>query len=146
MNSSDKQKMITIMKENSLHSYLATCDGDQPRVRPVSPIVEDNLSVWLTTYSSSRKVKQIQQNSKICLAFVEQPRGDKVAFLIGKAEIITDLEEKKRVWNLATFDLSEHFPDGPESKEFCLLKIIIKEIGWRDSWTGGIGIYEPSHE
>ncbi len=31
-------------------------------------------------------------------------------------------------------------------KEFCLLKIIIKEIGWRDSWTGGIGIYEPSHE
>jgi len=30
--------------------------------------------------------------------------------------------------------------------EFCLLKIRIKKIEWRDSWTGGIGIYEPSHE
>lgn len=146
MNSSDKQIMITIMKENSLHAYLATCDCDQPRVRPVSPIVEDNMSVWITTYSSSRKVKQIRQNPKICLAFVEQPQGDKVAFLIGKAEIIQDLEEKKRVWNLATFNLSEHFPDGPESNKFCLLKIIIKNIEWRDSWTSKVRIYESPQE
>ncbi|MEA3474972.1 MAG: pyridoxamine 5'-phosphate oxidase family protein [Candidatus Cloacimonadota bacterium] len=92
MNSSDKQKMITIMKENSLHAYLATCDEDQPRVRPVSPMVEDNLSVWVTTYRSSRKLKQMRQNPNICLAFVEQPRGDKAAILIGEAKIIQDLE------------------------------------------------------
>lgn len=146
MNSSDMKKMIIIMKENSLHAYLATCDGDQPRVRPVSPIVEEDMSVWITTYSSSRKVKHIQQNPNICLAFVEQPRGDKAAILIGEAKIIQDLEEKKRVWNLATFDLSEHFPDGPESDEFCLLKIIIKKIEWRDSWTSKVRIYEPPQE
>lgn len=146
MNSSDKEKITDIMKKNSLHAYLATCDGDQPRVRPVSPIVEDDMSVWVTTFCTSRKVKQIRQNHRICLAFVEQPKGEKCAILIGEAEIIPDMEEKKRVWKLANFDLSQYFSDGPESSEFCLLKIIIKKIEWRDSWTGKTKIYEPEQK
>ena len=73
MNSSDSQKIVAIMKKNSLHAYLATCDCEQPWVRPVSPIVEDDMSIWVTTYSTSRKVKQIRQNPKVCIAFVEQP-------------------------------------------------------------------------
>jgi uncharacterized pyridoxamine 5'-phosphate oxidase family protein len=44
---SDKEKIVTIMKANSRHTYFATCDGDQPFVRPVSPIVEDDLSIWI---------------------------------------------------------------------------------------------------
>ncbi|GAI83633.1 unnamed protein product [marine sediment metagenome] len=146
MNSSDKQKIVSIMKDNSLHAYLATCDGEQPRVRPVSPIVEDNMSIWVTTFSTSRKVKQIKQNPKICLAFVEQPNGNKAATVIGEVEIIENLEEKKRVWGLATFDLAQHFPNGPESEEFCLLKILTEKIEWRDSWTSKLKIYEPPQE
>ena len=146
MNISDKQKIVAIMKENSLHAYLGTCDDGEPRVRPVSPIIEDNMSIWVTTFGTSRKVKQIQRNPKICLAFVELPSGDKSAIVIGEAKIIADLEEKKRVWKLATFDLSQFFPNGPESDEFCLLKIIIKKIEWRDSWTSKVKIYEPTRE
>lgn len=146
MNSSDKQKILKIMKEICLHAYLATCDEDQPIVRPVSPIIEDNLSVWITTFNSSRKVQQIKQNPKVCLAFVEQPNGDRAATIIGQAEIISNIEEKKRIWKLATFDLTQYFPEGPETKEYCLLKINIKKIEWRDSWTGGQKIYEPSRE
>jgi len=144
MNSSDKQRIVAIMKGNSLHAYLATCDADQPRVRPVSPIIEDDMSIWVTTYRTSRKVKQIQQNPKICLAFVEQPRGDKAAIIIGEAEMSTSLDEKERVWKLAAFDLREHFPNGPQSDEFCVLRIAIKKIEWRDSWTSKARVYEPT--
>lgn len=130
MNSSDKQKIVSIMKETCLHAYLATCDSGQPRVRPVSPIIEDDMSIWVTTFFKSRKVKQINQNPNVCLAFVQQPRGDKAAIVIGEAEIVPDLEQKKRVWGLATFDLSQYFPKGAESEEFCLLKIVTKKIEW----------------
>lgn len=146
MSSSDKQKIVAIMKANSLHAYLATCDGDQPRVRPVSHIIEDDASIWVTTFSTSRKVKQIRQNPRVCLAFVEQPSGDKAAFVIGEAEIIPDLEEKRRVWEMVTFDLSQHFPKGVESEEFCLLKIVARKIEWRESWTGGLNVYEPAQK
>ena len=144
MSRADEQKIVSIMKENSLHAYLATCDGDQPRVRTVSPIVEDDMSIWVTTGSTSRKVKQIRQNPKICLAFVEQPNGDKAATVIGEARIIPDIKERNRVWKLANFDLYEHFPNGPDSDDFCLLKIIVKRIEWRESGIGGLKIYEPT--
>lgn len=146
MGLTDKEKIFTILKETCLHAYLATCDGDQPRVRPVSPIVDDGLSIWVTTFPNSRKVKQITRNPKVCLAFVEQPRGDKAAYVIGEARIITDLEEKKRVWGLAPFDMTGYWPDGPESKDYCLLGILVKKIEWRDSWTSKVTIYEPSRE
>ena len=140
----DKKKIVAIMKANSRHAYLATCDGDQPFVRPVSPIVEDDMSIWITTFCTSRKVKQIKHNPKICLAFVEQPRGDKAAVVFGNTQITSDLQKKKRVWELAPFDLSQHFPKGPESKEFCVLKILVKKVEWRDSWESGTKTYIPS--
>jgi general stress protein 26 len=146
MNLSDEQKIVSIMKQNCLHAYLATSDGDQPRVRPVSPIVEDDMSIWVTTYSTSRKVKQIRENPKICLAFVEQPDGDKAAIVIGEAQITPDIAEKERVWKLATFDPWEPYPNGPDSDEFCLLKIVINRIEWRDSWTGKLNIHEPPRQ
>jgi general stress protein 26 len=144
MNLSDEQKIVSIMKDNSLHAYLATCAGDQPRVRPVSPIVEDDMSIWVTTGGTSRKVKQLRENPKICLAFVEQPNGDKAAIVIGEARIILDMAEKEKVWKLASFDLWKYFPNGPASKEFCLLKVIVKRIEWRYSWTAGAKIYKPA--
>ncbi len=144
MESSDKQKIIAIMKKNCLHAYLATCIGDQPVVRPVSPIVEGDLSIWVTTFCSSRKVKQIQSNSKVCLAFVDQPSGDRSAVVFGDAVLVPDLEEKRRIWSLATFDLSQHFPEGQKSKEFCLLKIVTRKIEWRDSWEGGTKIFRQA--
>jgi general stress protein 26 len=130
------------MQDNFLFASLSTSDGDQPRVRTVSPIVEDDMSIWVTTRSTSRKVKQLQKNPKICLAFVEPPEGDKAATVIGEALIIPDTDKKKRVWNLAPFDLYEHFPDGPTSSDFCLLKIIPKIIEWRESNAAKWNIYE----
>ena len=146
MSTSDEQKIVSIMKDNYLHANLATSDGDQPRVRTVSPIVEDDMSMWITTRSTSRKVKQLRENPKICLAFVEPPDGDKAVTVIGEAQIIPDLEKKRRVWKLAPFDLFEHFPNGPESDDFCLLKIMANRIEWREIGTGALKIYQPTHQ
>ena len=142
MNPPDEQKIVSIMKDNYLYANLATCDGDQPRVRIVSPVVEDDMSIWVTTRSTSRKINQLRENPKICLAFVEPPEGEKSVTVIGEAQIIPDLEKRRRVWKLAPFDLYEHFPKGPDSDDFCLLKIIPKRIEWRDSGTDKLNIYE----
>ncbi|MCK5181822.1 MAG: pyridoxamine 5'-phosphate oxidase family protein [Dehalococcoidia bacterium] len=142
MNPPDEQKIVSIMKDNYLYANLATCDGDQPRVRIVSPVVEDDMSIWVTTRSTSRKINQLRENPKICLAFVEPPEGDKSVTVIGEAQIIPDLEKRRRTWKLAPFDLYEHFPDGPDSDDFCLLKIIPKKIEWRDSGTDKLNIFE----
>ena len=146
MTLSDEQKIVSIMKDNYLYANLATSDGDQPRVRIVSPVVENDMSIWITTRSTSRKVKQLRENPKICLAFVEPPDGDKAVTVMGEAQIIPDIQKKRRVWKLAPFDLYKHFPDGPDSNDFCVLKVIIKRIEWREIGTGAAKIYEPTHQ
>ena len=144
MSATDKEKIVTIMKANASFAFLATSDGDQPRVRPVSPIVEDDLSVWVTTFCSSRKVKQIKENPRACLSFVEHPQGNKAVTVIGKCEMVPDMEEKKRIWELADFDLSQYFPEGVEAKEYCLLKVSIDKIEWQDSSESGTKVYDPA--
>ena len=146
MSASGERKIVSIMRDNYLYANLATCDGDQPRVRIVSPVIEDDMSIWVTTRSTSRKVKQLRENPKICLAFVEPPEGDKSVTVIGEAQIVPDLDKRRGVWKLAPFDLYEHFPGGPDSDDFCLLKIVVKKIEWREVGTGALKIHEPTHQ
>lgn len=143
MSLTDKQKIVKIMKATQGHAYFATCEGDQPVVRSISPIIENDMSIWISTFSTSRKIKQIKKNPKICLFFTKQPNGDKSAIVVGKAKIISDLKIKKRVWKICHYNLSGYFPKGPESPAFCLLKILPSKIEWWDSWKEGRKIYKP---
>ena len=145
MVASDKEKVLGIIKQAASHGYLATCDGDQPVVRSISPIVEDDRTIWVTTSATANKVKQIQKNPRVCFLFAVQPSGEKAAAVYGRAQIVTDLETKKRIWGLASFDLSQFFPDGPESPGYGLLRIVPDEIRWRDGWAGGEKIYRPKN-
>ena len=143
MSPSDKQKIVEIMKKASNFSFFATSDGDQPRVRPIASMVEDDMSVWIATSAASRKVQQIKANPKVSLAFVQQPQGEKAATIIGEAEIVEDMEQKKRVWGLAAYDPSQFWPDGPETEDYCVLKINIKKVEWWEDMMAGMKTYEP---
>ena len=134
----DKKKILKILKKTCGHAFLATVDGIRPWVRSVSPIIGNNLlSIWISTYVKSRKVKQIKKNPNVCLHFAKQPDGSMVATVHGRAKIVRNIKDKKRVWKLAQFDMKQYFPDGPESKNFCLLRIVPNVIEWWDSWTAG---------
>jgi pyridoxamine 5'-phosphate oxidase len=143
MATNDKQKIVEIMKKASDFAFLATNEGDQPRVRAVSPCVEDDMCIWIATMASSRKVQQIRKNPKVNLAFVVPPDGEQSATVIGEAEIVEDMEQKKRIWDLLSYDPSQFFSEGPESKEYCVLKINVKQIEWWEDWESGRKTYEP---
>ncbi len=132
-----KKRIIKIMKKTSNHAYMATVAGKQPWIRSVSPIIGDGMSIWITTFANSRKVKQIKKNPRICLHFAKQPDGSMVATMHGTVKVMKNLKDKKKVWKIAQFDLKQFFPEGPASKNLCLLKIIPKVIEWWDSWESG---------
>ncbi len=140
---SDVKKIVEIMRRCP-HAYLATGEGDQPWVRPVTPIVEDDLTIWVTTSRSSRKVRQIGSNPKVCLAFVEQPRGESAAVVTGEAVVVDAADDRRRVWDLAPFNLEKNIPGGSESDEYCLLRVVVGRIEWREGWTSGAKVYVPA--
>lgn len=143
MSLTDKQRIVKIMKETLDHTYFATTDKNQPIIRSMTPVIDDDMNIWLITYSNSRKVKQIKKNPKVCLFFTKQPTGDKTVCVLGKAKIITDLKTKKHVWQIAHYDPTPYFPKGPEHPPFCVLKIIPSKIEWWDDWKTGRKVYRP---
>jgi general stress protein 26 len=143
MGSGDREKVLGIIRASAAHAFLATCDGDRPTLRSITAIVEDDMSVWIATSAKSRKVAQIKKNPNVCFAFIAQPEGEKAATICGKAVIVSDSVTKERVWKLAPYDIGQHFPGGPGSADYCVLRIEIAAIEWRDGWAGGTHVYEP---
>jgi general stress protein 26 len=144
MANADREKILSILKKTAAHAFLATCDGGAPVIRSVSPIVEDDLSMWIATFANADKVKQVRKNPNVCLHFVSHPNGDQGATVRGRAVLVEDIETKRRVWGKASYDLAGYFPGGPESEAYGLLKIVPETITWRDNWEEGQHVHRVS--
>jgi general stress protein 26 len=138
----EEARIRRTIKEHLGHAFLATADGLQPVVRSVSPILGPGLTIWVATFADSRKVKQIRKNPRVALQFTSQPDGGKLALVLGRARIVRDMAEKKRAWKLATYDISQFWPEGPGAEQYCLLRIVPRRIEWREDWTR-TDVYRP---
>jgi general stress protein 26 len=104
-------------------AYLATTDGNQPKVRVVHPGFEGER-VWVATGRSSAKARQLDKNANVELFY--QIGAEMVHLTVtGKANFVDDPAEKKRVWDAKVFDydLSQFFPAGPGAADFGLMLI-----------------------
>lgn len=133
----NKEIVLNIMRNSSKNAYLLTSVDNQPRGRIVSPVVDDDLSIWIVTIQSSRKIKDIRQNPKIAITFNEYPNnGFREVQVFGKAELHTGKAEKLRVWNLKKDSIGSFFQGGVEDEAYALLKVKIDYIEWSDHMQG----------
>ncbi len=142
MSNPERTTVIEIMRAGAGQAYLATCDGDQPMVRAVAPFIEDDLTIWVATFASSRKVSQIEANPKVSVAFLDPSGEGMTATAIGDAAVVDAPDQKKRLWSLFGFDLAYHFPDGPDSEEYRLIRTVPRKIEWREG-HGAVSVFEP---
>src|SRR5436190_21823357 len=68
--------------------YLATMDGDQPRLRPVSPVRTDRFTVYVANLRQYHKTQEIAANPKVELCYLDD--GHNQVRITGIAEIVTD--------------------------------------------------------
>ena len=104
-------------------AYLATADGTQPRVKVVHPAFERER-VWVATGRASAKARHIAKNSNVELFY--QVSSETVHLTVtGKATFVENPAEKKRIWDgkIFDYDLSQFWPEGPQSKDFGLMLI-----------------------
>jgi general stress protein 26 len=77
--------------------YLATADGDQPRVRPVSPVRTDRFTVYVANLRGYHKTAEIAANPKVELCYLDD-RHDQVR-ITGVAEVVTDRAVLQEIWD-----------------------------------------------
>jgi len=101
------------------HIFLATIEGDQPRVRPVTLVHLQN-KLFVTTGSNDAKVKQIKQYPKteFCLLLEKDERKGTIRAEC-EAKIIEDKDVKADVYNNISF--AKEFWESPEDPNFTLI-------------------------
>src|SRR5947209_8924552 len=77
--------------------YLATLDGDQPRVRPVSPVRTEGFTVYIANLRAYHKTAEIEANPKVELCYLDD-HHDQVR-LTGLAEVVNDRALLQEIWD-----------------------------------------------
>jgi uncharacterized pyridoxamine 5'-phosphate oxidase family protein len=106
--------------------YLATAEGDQPRVRPVT-LLDIDRKFWVATGRRSAKARQMLRNPNVefCLPLTETC-GTGYLRVAGVATAETDAETRKKVGAQIPF-LSEYW-SGPDDPNVVLFRITRVEI------------------
>jgi len=110
----DLERVRTESARLSPWAHVATvgADGD-PDVVPVHPAWEGD-TVWFMTGRDSVKVRNIGHHPHVAMHWQVDASGDGVE-VWGDAEVFTDVETKRRLWNgVFDYDLGDFSPGGPD--------------------------------
>ena len=96
----DPAKLVELalaVVQNDRFPYLASIDGDQPRVRPVSPVRTDRFTVYIANLRAYHKTVEIAANPKVELCYLDD-HHDQVR-ITGIAETVTDRALLQEIWD-----------------------------------------------
>jgi uncharacterized pyridoxamine 5'-phosphate oxidase family protein len=77
--------------------FLATIDGQQPRVRPVSPVRTDGFTVYVANLRGYHKTQEIEANPRVELCYVDGDH-DQVR-ITGLAVVVTNPALLQAIWD-----------------------------------------------
>ena len=77
--------------------FVATADGDQPRLRPVSPVRTDGFTVYFANLRSYGKTAELAANPRVELGYLA-PDHNQVR-ITGVAEVVTDRALLQEIWD-----------------------------------------------
>ncbi len=75
---------------------LATMDGDQPRLRPVSPVRSDGFTIYVANLRSYHKTGEIAANPKVELCYLDDQHNQ--VRISGEAAVLTDRGLLQEIW------------------------------------------------
>ncbi len=77
--------------------YLATIDGDQPRLRPVSPVRTDGFTVYVANLRGYHKTGEIAANPRVELGYLDEQHNQ--VRITGVAEVVTERPLLQEIWD-----------------------------------------------
>jgi len=112
--------------------YIATIEGDQPRVRALRMWFADDKGFYFQTESVKSIYKQLKNNNKVELCFhASGPNAGKMMRVTGKVEFLNDLALKSKVLTERPF-LKALGIQGPEDPLLVIFRVYSGEAYF---WT-----------
>jgi general stress protein 26 len=110
---------------------FASADGDQPRLRPVSPVKTDDFTVYVASLRSSGKTAEIEANGKVELCYLTE--GHDQVRITGVAEIVTDRGVRQEIWDANP--LLRVYLKTIDNPEFVLYQVVPHRVRFMREWA-----------
>jgi general stress protein 26 len=110
---------------------LATLDGEQPRVRPVSPVRTDGFTVYVANLRRYHKTQELAANPRCELCYLS-PDHDQVR-ITGVAEIVDDRALLDEIWR--TNPLLRAYLGAPDDPELVVYRIRPTRVRFMREWA-----------
>ena len=110
---------------------LASTDGAQPRVRPVSPVKTEGFTVYVASMRSSNKTGELVRNEMVELCYLTKDH-DQVR-LTGIAELVTDREARQSIWD--SNPLLRAYLKSVDNPEFILYRVVPHRARYMREWA-----------
>jgi general stress protein 26 len=110
---------------------LATIDGDQPRVRPVSPVRTDGFTVYVANLRGYHKTQEIAANPKVELCYLDD-HHDQVR-ITGLAEVVTERALLQEIWD--TNPLMRQYLGSLDNPQLLVYRIVPRRVRYMKEWA-----------
>src|SRR6476660_7449543 len=110
---------------------LATIDGDQPRLRPVSPVRTDGFTIYVANLRLYHKTAEIAANPKVELCYMDA--GHNQVRLTGLAEIVTDRALLQEIWDANP--LMRQFLGSLDNPQLIIYRIRPTRVRYMQEWA-----------
>lgn len=111
--------------------HLATVDGDQPRLRPVSPVRTDGFTVYVANLRLYHKTSEIAANPKVELCYLDD--GHNQVRLTGLAEIVTERPLLQEIWDANS--LMRQFLGSLDNPQLIVYRIRPTRVRYMQEWA-----------
>jgi general stress protein 26 len=110
---------------------LATIDGDQPRLRPVSPVKTDGFTVYVANLRMYHKTVEIAANPRVELCYMDE--GHNQVRLTGVAEIVTERALLAEIWDANP--LLRQYLGTPDNPALVVYRIRPVQVRYMQEWA-----------
>ncbi len=110
---------------------MASIDGDQPRLRPVSPVRTDGFTVFVANLKSYAKTDEIAANPKVELCYLD--KGHDQVRITAVAEVLDDRVTLESIWD--ENPLLRQYLGTLDNPELIVYKMLPTRVRFMREWA-----------
>jgi general stress protein 26 len=118
--------------------HLASIDGDQPRLRPVSPVRSDGFTIFIANLRAYHKTQEIAANPNVELCYLDE--GHNQVRITGTATIVTDRGILEEIWNANP--LLRQYLGSLDNPQLIVYRVDPSRVRYMQEWA--LEYYEVS--
>jgi len=114
-----RKKALSLANLSNIAMLGTNGDKDYPNVKAMIKMENEDLKiVWFSTNTSSKRITQLNRDSKTYVYFVDFDQWDGL-MLVGNIEVLQDIESKKQLWHEG---YEKYYPSGVTDPDYSVLR------------------------